>query len=267
VKGGRTVSLLRDTDQLLRGTFTRKEDLAEGRIEIPLRTLVVAGLILGAIYGVFMGLYGAMRKTNPSTEQLFATVVKVPLLFLLTLVVTFPSLYVFSALANSKLRLMETLRLLLAAVAVNLALLASFGPVTGFFTLSTESYSFMQVLNVFFFAVSGAVGLGFLWRALSAVFPVEMEPVPEPPPRPEPAEAREGTLPPPPPLRPPAPRRKPNMQRRIFTVWILMYAVVGAQMSWILRPFIGSPHLEFEWFRVRESNFFESLLRSIGNLF
>jgi hypothetical protein len=59
---------------------------------------------------------------------------KVPLLFLLTLMVTLPSLYVFSALANSRLHFVDTLTLLLAATAVNLALLASCGPVTGFFT-------------------------------------------------------------------------------------------------------------------------------------
>ena len=68
-----------------------------------------------------------------------------------TLAVAFPSLYVFSALADSRLTFANTLRLMLAAVVVDLALLASLGPVTGFFALSTESYRFMIVLNVVFF--------------------------------------------------------------------------------------------------------------------
>ncbi len=46
-----------------------------------------------------------------------------PLLFLLTLLVTLPSLYVLSALARSRLSFTHTVRLLLAAVTVNLALL------------------------------------------------------------------------------------------------------------------------------------------------
>ena len=44
--------------------------------------------------------------------QMLATILKVPLLFLLTLIVTFPSLYVFSALSGSRLSAGATLRLL-----------------------------------------------------------------------------------------------------------------------------------------------------------
>jgi len=132
-------SFFADVDRLLRGKFTREEDLREGRVEISIRTLLILGLVLGMGYGLFMGLYAVLRSDHASIAQFVVTIVKVPLLFLLTLVVTFPSLYVFSGLANSRLGTIDTLRLLLVAVAINLALLASFSPVTGFFTLSTES--------------------------------------------------------------------------------------------------------------------------------
>ena len=101
------------------------------------------------------------------------------LLFLLTLCVTFPSLYVFSALFGSRLRADVSLRLLLLAVAVNLAVLASFGPVTAFFTLSTESYPFIVLLNVVLFAIAGFIALGFLRRAIAVVF--DAGPAAEPP--------------------------------------------------------------------------------------
>jgi len=143
--------LLGHIDRLLRGHFTRREDLLAGRIDTPTGPLVSAALVLGAVYGAFMGVYAVMRPEHASVAQLLATIVKVPLLFLATLVVTFPSLYVFSALANSRLHGVDTLRLLVAAITVDLALLASFGPVTGFFTLSTSSYPFLVVLNVIFF--------------------------------------------------------------------------------------------------------------------
>ena len=139
--------LLGHIDKLLRGQYTRREDLLEGRVGVDSGTLAKAGLALGAVYGLFMGIYAVLRSTNPSFVQLAATMAKVPLLFLLTLVVTFPSLYVFSALSNSRLRGPDTLRLLLAAVTVNLALLASFGPVTGFFTtVPIEPLSFSACL-------------------------------------------------------------------------------------------------------------------------
>ncbi len=113
--------LLSDIDQLLRGGFTRSEDLSAGKVSLPARTLMLGSLVLGCTYGAFMGIYGVTRPDNPAALQLLATTLKVPLLFLLTLVVSFPSLYVLSALAGSRLRFRATLRLLLAAIAVNLA--------------------------------------------------------------------------------------------------------------------------------------------------
>ena len=56
------------------------------------------------------------------------------------------------------------------------------------------------------------------------------------------------------------------MARRTFQVWVVIYALVGAQMGWILRPFIGSPDLKFEWFRHREANIFVDIARTLGEL-
>ncbi len=249
--------LLRHIDQLLRGHFTRREDLLAGRIALPSDRLVLAALVLGAIYGAFMGIFAVLRADHPSLPQLLATTVKVPLLFLATLVVTFPSLYVFSALANSRLRGPDTLRLLVAAITVNLALLASLGPVTGFFTLSTSSYPFLVVLNVIFFALSGITGLAFLRKALGSVFTPESVPgVPTPPADPSlPTAARE------------RPRTAVGAGQRVFTIWTLTYAFVGAQMGWILRPFIGTPTQEFTFFRPRDANFFEGVWQALRALF
>ncbi len=37
-------------------------------------------------------------------------------------------------------------------------------------------------------------------------------------------------------------------------------------MSWVLRPFIGSPDIAFEWFRPRSSNFFEAVFQALRSL-
>ena len=167
-------------DGLLRGRYTRPEDLRQGKMLINARFLLFTGLILGGVYGIFMGLYGVLRPAGPSVGQLIASTTKVPLLFMLTLTVTFPSLYVFSTLVGSRLKFVETLRLLLVGIVVNLALLASFGPVTAFFTLCTSSYPFMIVLNVIFFALGGITGLIFMFKALKLV--VESKALVEPEP-------------------------------------------------------------------------------------
>ena len=286
--------LLKTIDTALRGGFTTRADLRRGRVGVNVDTLVAAGLVLGLIYGLFMGLYGATRPDNPTIAQLLSTTIKVPLLFLLTLAVTFPSLYVFSALAGSRLRFIETLRLLLIGMLVGVALLASFGPVTGFFTLSTDSYAFMIVLNVAFFAAGGVVALVFTYRAISTV--VEPDPGDENLARenvePQPAEgdddagaadsdtadsnATAARAPSEPPRPAPHPRWSPQARaagssalraRLIFFAWAIIYGGVGAQMGWILRPFIGSPDLKFEFFRTRQSDFFEGLLNALQDLF
>jgi hypothetical protein len=258
----------RTIDELLRGRLTKPEDLAEGRIEAPVRQLASVGLVLGCAYGLAMGVYATLRPEHPSVLQLVATTLKVPLLFLLTLAVTYPSLYVVSALFESRLRHAETLRLLLISVCVDLALLASLGPVTAFFTLSTDSYDFMTVLNVAFFAISGFVGLTFLRRALQSVFGVA-ESRPRAPAIPDAPLGSVVEAPRTTPLHPQRSREleRQSASRRIFTIWVLIYGVVGAQMGWILRPFIGTPEMEFTWFRHRESNFFEAFFRALGKLF
>ena len=103
--------VFRTIDQLLRGRHTGPQ---EGGIEVRVDTLLVAIAILGVAYGAFMGLYAALRGGSNAALQMVASMAKVPLLFLLTLVVTLPSLYVLSALARSRLSFTHTVRLLLA---------------------------------------------------------------------------------------------------------------------------------------------------------
>jgi hypothetical protein len=222
-------------DRLLRGKWAEREELARGRIAAGVTTLVAVGLAGGAVYGAAMGLFGLLRPAHATWKQALANSFKVALLFLLTLAVAFPSLYAFSALANSKLRMVETLKLLLVAVAIDLVLLASFAPVTAFFTVSTTSYGFMVLLNVLFFALSGLIGLTVLGKTLRTVFDAPVGPA----------------------------ERASRAPHRIFLAWFLIYGFVGSQMGWILRPFIGTPGLEFQLFRPRGGNFFEGVLKAL----
>ena len=51
--------------------------------------------------------------------------------------------------------------------------------------------------------------------------------------------------------------------RTVFRCWVVLFALVGAQMGWVMRPFIGTPELPFSWFRERDSNFFAAVLGSL----
>lgn len=256
---------LRELDEVLRGRKADPELLIHGTGHIRIEPLVVGSISLGLLYGICMGLYAVATRTPPSFTQLIASAVKVPALFFLTLVVTFPSLYVFSALFGVRLGPKDTLRLILVPITVNLAVLASLGTITAFFTLSTTSYEFMKLLNFFFFAVSGVIGLKVLLSMLSRI---EEAQTPRTVAVVEPASPQNG--------KPGEPFSKPTvpqpvssertMAMRTFQVWVVIYALVGAQMGWILRPFIGSPSLEFEWFRSREANIFVDIARTLSEL-
>jgi hypothetical protein len=184
-------------------------------------------------------------------------------------------LYVFNALVGSRLSLVNVLRLLVASVAVNLAVLASLGPIVLFFSVSTKSYSFILLLNVVTFSVAGFLGLVFLLQTLHRMTaPVRELPPPTPP--------REGDVKLEPLANPPAgddwsALDMPSGQtlgrhtRLVFGCWVVVFALVGAQMGWVLRPFVGNPALPFQWFRDfpdrGRSNFFEAVLRALQELF
>lgn len=61
--------------------------------------------------------------------------------------------------------------------------------------------------------------------------------------------------------------RTARRARRVFQIWIIVFALVGAQMSWVLRPFIGDPTLPTTFLRERgQSNFYIDVLYAIGEV-
>lgn len=250
-------------DGILRGETTRPSKLREGTFDIPAGGLTILIGLLGATYGFCMGWFALFNREAPEYQQVLAAMVKVPALYLLTLLVTFPSLYVFNALVGSRLRVEALLRLLVAAMAVNLTVLASFGPIAAFFSVTTASYPFMVLLNVLFFAVAGALGLMFLLQTLHRLTLLTSQappPVPDAVPADAPPEP-EGAL------DPVQGSVLGKNVKAVFLCWVVVFAMVGAQMSWVLRPFIGAPGRPFTWFRPRDSHFFEAVLKTLQDLF
>lgn len=328
---------LKHLDRVIRGEATKASALRSGEIEQPVSGLIVLGIGLGALYGLCMGSYALFQKASMPLLQLIATTVKVPVLFFLTLAITFPSLYVFNALVGSRLSLLSVVRLLVISLVIMLTVLASLGPIVAFFSASTTSYPFMLLLNVIFYSVAGFLGLRCvlvtldrLSDAIGEAHAVATAAVagegagaasfvdpgvpggsrasaghsaaqPGTTPMRDPADEAAGPAPTVPPLtgapvlhqavgaaqpgsRPqatiaaypalrqqtPAPpaARTPNRDVvTVFRIWILVFGLVGAQMAWVLRPFLGSPHNVFTWFRPRSSNFFEAVLYALQHLF
>ena len=51
--------------------------------------------------------------------------------------------------------------------------------------------------------------------------------------------------------------------RLIFTAWILIYGIVGMQMGWVMRPFIGNPEAPTVFFRDTEHHILRGILDAL----
>jgi hypothetical protein len=250
-----------ELDQILKGDLTRLSTLRRRGLDISLERLSRIIIVLGMAYGFCMGMFAVFRLRGPSALQLVASMVKVPLLFYLTLLVTLPSLYVFNALVGSRLTLGTIIRLLTASLGVMVTVLASLGPIVAFFSVSTTSYPFMILFNVVIFAVSGSLGLMFLLQTLQRLSTLDAQTAPPPDDAASESVESVGAI-----------NFMENQAlgkhvKRIFQIWVIVFGLVGAQMGWVLRPFIGNPEVGFVWFRGRNSNFFQAVFQTFFNLF
>ncbi|WP_165244405.1 hypothetical protein [Paludisphaera soli] len=247
----------RELDLILRGDRTRPNALREGGLPIDPGRLSRVIVLLCVAYGFCMGTFAMFSKNGPAPAQVLASMVKVPLLFYLTLLVTLPSLYVFNALVGSRLTFGSVVRLLTATLGVNVAVLASLGPIVAFFSACTTSYPFMVLFNVAVFAVAGFLGQMFLLQTLQRLSSAQLlEEI-----RAEPSEEKPAAI------RPPSDEFLGRHVKTIFRLWLVLFGLVGAQMGWVLRPFIGNPDVPFSWFRDRRSNFFEAVFQALHSLF
>ncbi len=266
-------------DQILSGDATQISSLEKGEIELPIKNLIVVMVLLGVLYGICIGSFNLLHPLGEDAvitmgdawKQLFASIIKFPLLFVLTLFITLPSLYVFNALVGSRLNFLSVLKLLVSSIAIMLTILASLGPIVIFFSLCTTSYHFILLLNVVVCSVGGFLALAFLLRTLHRLILAQDLLLPAGLVVNEVYEDNETDK--------DKTGKKSNKlsalekfgptnkkAKNVIRIWVVVFGLVGAQMSWVLRPFIGSPHSHFELFRARESNFFMAVLNSLMNL-
>jgi len=215
-------------ETILRNRFHFFVEIRDGiGLKEKMRAMLISSLIFLAIYGAVMG-------SSASLWQALSSAVKLPLLFVATLVICSPTLYFFNVLYGSNQSLTQNVALMLTAITVTSVLLLSFAPIVVFFLLTTSGYQFFKLLNVAFFAMCGIVGVGFLSQGMRIVS----------------AAGEEGM----------------RARRWVMWLWVIVYGFVGSQMAWTLRPFIGAPSMKFELFRQLGGNFYTNIFASIGEI-
>jgi hypothetical protein len=200
----------------------RKNFLEDIRQDIKLETKVLSLLVASCI---FFAIYGAIIGSSSSWLQMLSSAVKLPALYLVTLIICLPTLYFFDILFGSKLNFRQYSAMLMTAVSVISVLMFSFAPVVLFFLISVKGYDFFLLLNVVVMALTGIVGIKLFYQGMRLIAG---------------PDAAEDAL-----------------RNRLLKGWLVLYGLVGSQLGWTLRPFFGAPGEPFQIFRPEiEGNFY-----------
>jgi hypothetical protein len=210
-------------------------------MEHPTAAQIVLYLLL-IIFGA--GVYGASVGSWRSPVQGGYTAIKFPLILLLTAFGNALLNAMLAPLLGLNLRFRQTLLAVLMSFTIAAVILGSFGPIVWFVTwnipplktgqgaaLTAHSVHLLtQVCLIAFAGVVANLRLIQLLRRLS------------------------GSV---------------RIARRILFAWLAGNLLLGSQLSWLLRPFVGSPGLPVEFLRKEafHGNFFEAVLRAAKNLF
>jgi hypothetical protein len=176
-----------------------------------LSRLVLLLLVFGLFYGTVMGCYGGL--TGDRVRQPIFSAVKVPMLLLVTFGLSLPSFYVLNLLLGVGADFAEVLRALVASQAILTIVLASLAPFTVLWYISFADHDAAILFNAAIFAVASFTAQWTLRRYYR-----------------------------------PLVARNPR-HRWLLRLWLVIYAFVGIQLGWVLRPFIGHPSLPTTFFR------------------
>jgi hypothetical protein len=161
--------------------------------------------------GLFYG--GVMGTFGGLGWQTAYSALKVPLLLLATLALSLPSYFVANTLLGLRADFSAAVRAIVASQAALTIVLAALAPLTLFWYASSAHYHAAILFNAAMFAAASLASQVVLARGYRPLI-----------------------------------ARNPK-HRRLLRAWIVIYAFVGIQLGWTLRPFVGAPYLPVRFFR------------------
>ncbi|WLS46549.1 hypothetical protein Q3V37_04535 [Micromonospora profundi] len=111
---------------------------------------------------IALACYGAVLGAFHSPLMALTSALKLPLLFLVTLAICLPTLYLFNLVFGARLSVRQSLALVMVAITVTSMLAVAFAPISLFFLITAPDYGFFKLLNVAILTLSALVGLRFL---------------------------------------------------------------------------------------------------------
>jgi len=175
------------------------------------RRLVVVIAIFSITYGLVMGSFTIDGHVR--AKQILYSGLKMPLLLLVTFAISLPSFFVLNTLLGVREDFRSALRSVAATQACLSIVLASLSPLTAVWYASSAVYERAVVFNAVMFAIASLAAQWMLRRLYRPL--IDRDP----------------------------------RHRLLLRLWLIIYAFVGIQMGWLLRPFIGHPGVATEFFR------------------
>jgi hypothetical protein len=163
------------------------------------------------VCGAFYG--SVMGSSGGRGLQVLYSALKVPALLAVGFTFGLPSYFVLHNVAGVREDFGRAVRALLLAQAALTAVLASLAPLVVLCYASVEDHESRILFNALLFGVASVAGQSVLRR--------EYRPLIE---------------------------KNPAHARLLWT-WIIVYAFVGVQLAWVMRPFVGDPGRPTQFFR------------------
>lgn len=198
--------------------------------------LNVGVVILGA------GFYGAAMGCWRDPQQALYVAIKFPLIILLTTVGNALINSMIAPLLGLNISFQQSFSAILMSFTVAATILGSFSPLTAYIVWNTpamssgiatgQTYNLILLVHVLAIALAGVTGNVRLLQLLAQI-----------------SGSRAISL-------------------RVLFAWLAVNLFLGSQLSWILRPFIGSPILPVDFFRQAafHGNFYEAVFQSLRQI-
>lgn len=205
------------------------EDIRQQSTRKPTLLLYFVAMIGYTVYGAILGI-------GNGPMQVLASASKLPALYILTIAICFPVLHVLNLLFGGQSKASELMLLLLTGLAATATILVAFAPISVFFWVTGCGYDFYRLLNLVIIGVASFIGFRLFVKGCSSLA----------------GDTPDSSL---------------GTRKQLLRTWVLLVAFVGCQLSWTLRPFFGTPTLEFSVFRKQEGNFVQSVAGGIAKVF
>jgi hypothetical protein len=108
--------------------------------------------------------YGAALGTYVEGNQILINSIKIPLLFFVTLYISFPIFYILNLLTGTRMNFIQTLLLLVTGYSVAALVLLAFTPLMLFFLISAKGYGFTVFLTLGVNALAGWFGIVYIFK-------------------------------------------------------------------------------------------------------